>query len=835
MSTLIRLPARDAEKPVTVPLAAREVYGNLVFSDRWVTAWHKAAPVQWPFRPDKDRQDWMLAAAAQYATLVGHRVIERVTSRPYPITDWARSLNERTPQPAVPGDGDTWSDFLERRQLAMYDAELAEKEVYIGVRFIRRAAADVFAEMFRRGRPVERDRVAREADRIAALLRGGALNARPLTGSETEWLLHRSVSLGLPVPYDRDTAGTEHWVDDDLAAITDGVYYEATRFGRSVKVTSRRADRVVSRYVSVASLGQMTRAYAPELSRAEWLHALDMLPFPVERVSTFDVVGPDDSRKHVKNTLLAIRDQQKHYRDHDFDVPDDLARRADLARRIDSELTDNKPATAVRLVGFHRIAVAGDTEEETMTRMRAVTDKYRNRIAVHIPPSQLPYLREFIPGEPLGPATHLRRMNALFYAAGAPTASGSVGDRVGDVVGILDGSVRQPVMFDPWLGPEHLDSPGMYPVVGTLGAGKSTLIGKMVNSALYRGVRTVVFDPSVTFAGLAQMRRWAGSARVLDLRDPRTPDGILNPFALVPHPNPDDYTDEGAYTTDVKLARAERFQLVLDVCQRLIPPQYRQHQDTDRLLRDAVRSVDAVPAASLWDVVKYLNTSEDAQGPTIGRVLSDVYEMTSEGRLFFPAANQTVTLGDTLLTVLTIGGLQLPPPGADENTWSPAERVAVPVLALATGFASRLVYSGERATRKLLVLDEMHVLGQWTSGRAMFNRLSRDSRKYNVAVLAAGQNPRDALDLDVQNLIGGAFVGRVNDVQTAAEALRLLQIPTGVGYEQTVRELSPVAYRDQYRQFLMLDVYGRVGIIQVTFDDDPELLAALNTRPGGST
>lgn len=833
MTSLLRLPGREHDTPPVVPLTAREVFGNLIFSGRWVTAWFKATPVQWPFRPDADRKQWMLDAAAQYANLVGYRVTERVTSRPYEIADWAQNLDGRTPNPTVLPGGDSWPEYLRRRQLAMRGMEMAQKEVYIGVRFARRGPAEVLRELFQKGSAGERDNVAREADLIAGLLRGGALNARPLTGPETEWLLHRSLSLGLPVPYDRDSTGTQHWLDDDLACVTDGVFYEDTRFGRTIKVTSRRADRLITRHVAVAALGQMTGVEVPEVGRSEWLHALDGLPFPHERVSTFDVVGPDITRKHVRRTLLAIRDQQHHYRQHELDAPDDLIANAAHARRIDSQLTTGQPAERVRLVGYHRVAVWGGDEEEAMARFRALKDRFRNRIAVHLPPNQRALLREFVPGEPLKSTTYQRRYNAMFHAAGAGLADGGLGDGFGDWIGTLDGSVRTPVPFDPWLPPEVLDSSGMYQIAGTPGAGKSALMGRIIDSALRRGVRTVLFDPSVTFAGMAQMDRWAPHSRVIDLHD--APAGILNPFTIVPLPEPGDYAASDnpalAYEQAEKRARAERFQLVLDVTQKLVPPSYRKLDGADIVLRNAVRSCESRDA-SLWDVVVHMEEHGGDVGKIIGRIIRDVNDMTVEGSLFFPRPDSERLPLDALFTVITIGGLTLPPKDSDEEQWSPAERVAVPLIGLATGLASRLVYVGDRRRRKLLILDESYVLSDWGSGRALFRRLARDSRKWNVAVFAAGQQPKDALDMSAENLIAGAFVGRIEDEAPAADALRLLGVEQGIGYEDVVRSLSPKSAVNAYREFLFRDPYGRVGKMQVTFDDDPDLLAALNTRPG---
>ena len=80
----------------------------------------------------------------------------------------------------------------------------------------------------------------------------------------------------------------------------------------------------------------------------------------------------------------------------------------------------------------------------------------------------------------------------------------------------------------------------------------------------------------------------------------------------------------------------------------------------------------------------------------------------------------------------------------------------------------------------------------WRSGRSFLVRLARDSRKWNLAALVASQNPKDILGLDVQNLVSTVFVGRIaEDSEIAAEALRLLRVPTDVGYEADPRLAVP--------------------------------------------
>jgi DNA helicase HerA-like ATPase len=128
----------------------------------------------------------------------------------------------------------------------------------------------------------------------------------------------------------------------------------------------------------------------------------------------------------------------------------------------------------------------------------------------------------------------------------------------------------------------------------------------------------------------------------------------------------------------------------------------------------------------------------------------------------------------------------------------------------------------------------------WRSGRSFLVRLARDSRKWNLAALVASQNPKDILGLDVQNLVSTVFVGRIaEDPEVAAEALRMLRVPTDVGYEATLAALSQVdsssSDRLGFREFVMRDVDGRVQKIRVDLSYVTDLLRYLDTTPGAAT
>ena len=216
-------------------------------------------------------------------------------------------------------------------------------------------------------------------------------------------------------------------------------------------------------------------------------------------------------------------------------------------------------------------------------------------------------------------------------------------------------------------------------------------------------------------------------------------------------------------------------------------------------------------------------------------VLTDTAEMPL-AMLFFGSPEPGLLGADAALTVITMAGLRLPDLKIEREYWSAEESLALPMLHTAHRLAVRRAYGGDMGRRKLVGLDEAHFMEGWRSGRSFLVRLARDSRKWNLAALVASQNPKDFLGLDVQNLVSTVFVGRIaEDSEIAAEALRLLRVPTGVGYEQTLASLSQVdtssSSRLGFREFVMRDVDGRVQKMRADVSYVPELLRYLDTTP----
>jgi hypothetical protein len=384
-------------------------------------------------------------------------------------------------------------------------------------------------------------------------------------------------------------------------------------------------------------------------------------------------------------------------------------------------------------------------------------------------------------------------------------------------------------MFDTHYATEVRETSGLVPVVGGLGAGKSVLLGLVTYEAVRRGIPAVVLDPSGPLARLTELPELAEHSEHLDLTAAES--GTLNPFEVVAAPLRSAYATEDAFEEAQVLAAQDRKLLAMDVIKMLLPASVDALPQTSLVVSDAVRTTRGERAASLWDVVEHLERQDQAHGRVVANYLRDMAELPLS-RLFFPRADPGATRLSSTLTVLTMPGLVLPPRSVPRDHWSTSEQLAVPLLHLASWYATRAVYGREMQSRKLVALDETHFLGEWSAGRALFTRLGRDSRKWNTCVLASSQNPSDVLGMDVANFMSAAFVGRIEDEDAAKDGLRMLRVPTGVGYERALATLSSGRGHAAMREFVMRDVDGHVDRLCIDLTANPQLLEVLNTTAG---
>lgn len=823
----------------TPKLALTGVDGHLTYTRRSVTAWYMLPTVGWAFRGDAEREVLLTAMAAQFAGLAGHRLHLRRTTRPFDATGWGRDLAQDLQRRGItplPG----WSEQVGAAVNGLRRAGHSEGHTMLGVTFTRGRFAEGISNgaralLHRRGGDDERADIGQRVAKFDSALAAHGLGARPATAEEVLWLLYRSVGIGLTPPTDllptRFEAG-------DILALTERVRRYRHRYGSTTCLVDPITEDET--HVAVLAVGRMEEMDVPRL-HDPWQYLIHRLPFPVEVSSRVAVLPPEVTSPKILLQLQKITHQRQEYTKHEMPAPAHLERAEARAAQIRDDIDTGQPETATQAWGTHLFAVTGSTRRECLQRAEDLRREFYQaaRIEICHPGDQSRLLDEFVPGQPDANVGYYRRMPAKLLAAGMPHAAAPVGDGRGDWIGYT-ATGGQPVMLDLHYPMERPNGrSGVVAVVAEPGAGKSTLVGALAYLNARRGVQVTLLDPSGPLARLADMPELRAHARVLNLRSAQP--GILAPYALVPAPTratcqPGPDGDE-EYRQAVGMARAERRAFATDVCSMLLPAALLRDTATVTALRNAVRAVPAEPTSTLDDVVAVLEAAGDGgdvAAKNAANLLTDQRE--TQAALFFGRPSAGTVDSTAPLMVITMAGLELPDMDVEREYWSLSEQIGLATLHAANRLAVRRCYAaGDMNSRKMVALDEAHFLAALPSGRNLLVRMARDSRKWNLAGLLVSQNPQDIFDINSQigNLVSLALVGRITkDPAVAAEALRVLNLPTGVGYEETLASLSPDGA--PFREFLLRDADGRTARVWVDFSHLPGLMTALNTTPGGA-
>ncbi|MEV0681100.1 ATP-binding protein [Actinosynnema sp. NPDC050436] len=851
-----RLPGEQAVPSYTPSIAARSIDGHLLRTGQEVYAWYKLAPQRWSFRSDSQRQDLIAAIAGQYAELQGRWMHLRVTTRPYPIRMWAEAHvhNAVRRLPDTPGTL-SFDDYMVGEQQQLMGRSMAEKEVYLGVQVQTRnmmdraveRAAPVLRKVFPDAVDAELVAIESEVDHLDQVIGSAGLEGRPVTAEEMSWLMHRSCSLGLPAPRNLPAVPGAPWEPEDLASFTDAADFHQEPYSPTVTVRGRTGSNAgIKRHVAVLTVGLMHGLQIPEVDDP-WVQRSDRLPAAVEWSARIYVRRPEEVSGELTRQMNKVRSQVRHYTDeHELEPPQSLARQASRVLEIDDEMTSGFTALGTRVRSWWRLAVSGPTEREALRLAQALLDLYKPKVAIEHPEAQYAIAREFIPGEPLSSSAYLRRGSVLWAASSVPTATAEVGDRRGILLGETVTATRRPVAWDPWMAQELRDASGLSAMVAGLGAGKSFLGGGIVYKTLRSGAHWTLLDPSGPLAALCELPELKPYARPINLLNAQP--GILNPYRVVAEPQLDHFLDEEdaerAWRRERALAAATRRRLVLDVLTGLLPFEVARLPQTRIVLLRAVRTVGGRPDAHPGQVFEALRRDASEHHEHAVVVADFLDEMRERMSLLIPEqdADPYNEQRDDRLTVLTMAGLNLPKDGVGREHWTDAEALGVEMLNLAAWLTQRSIYERPKDLRKGVWIDEAFFLSEVPTGRVLMNRFARDSRKWNVRVLLSSQIPADFLKIQgFVTLLDSVFVGRLDDDQAQADALRLLKVPVGAGYEQVVASLGrrPGGVRNNTerdrapRQFIFGDGAGGVERIRIDFSGPhlEHLRNSLDTTP----
>jgi hypothetical protein len=837
-------------KPARVPtsgLQLTDIVGNLtVTRNGVVTAWFVAAPMRWSFRTNADCNALIAGHAQRLAELIGRRIHLRITHRPYPVARWAAALHNSVIDPLP-----TWSKYLADEQQKVARLPLDDKVVYYGVEIGRISSLGLAVQKLVKNSVDNRlASLQREISDVALIMAGPGMNAAPAGAADMDWLMTRSLGLGLPAPLHTRPTPTDVWNASDLSEWTDDIEWASpSPYSPHITVAGARNGSRVSRYVSVLTMGRMDLPRIPEDGFGPWLQRLDQLPFSYEVSATIEIRDSTEAGNEILKQLDSVRYQVKHHREHGVESPLSLQRQSAAGQLIEDDIRSGSTGLSTRTRCWVRIAISARDQDVLHDRVKKVKDKYNPYILIEQPKGQYAMAREFIPGEPLSSQAYVRRMPVRTLGGSLPAVSANVGDREGFNLGYTSGTARRPVMWHPWRAQELRESSGLTPIVGTLGSGKTALAGATIYHSAQMGVPWVVLDPSGPVGRMCQMPELRPYSKAIDLMSSEP--GSLNPYRLVPDPNPTHYTPETyrhhpdpaaaaaqAYQQEMQRAAGHRRTLALDVLLALLRPEIAGTPQTHLVMTKASQAADTSVNGSPHDIIAALRKtggSHHEHATDIADLLQSASELP-QGQLIFPAANggdDSYQTRHWRLVVLSLKGLSLPDSTTRREEWSEEERLSMPMLYLAGWYAQRSIYARDLHERKGLVLDEAHEIQRVSSGRELLRKTGRDSRKHNVRSLISTQDAQDVIQAGVENWVDSCFVGRTVGRDAQRAALKLLNVDPGQGYEEMLAGLSAHAHDAQERrgdrEFVMSDGAGDIERITVPLRHRPELLRALDT------
>lgn len=812
-------------------LSAKHIWKNVIVQGDGTYAWFLLGDQRWQFLSPADRATILSNTAMRWSELVGHRLRIRGLSHPIPHSAWARGLDNASPDrlPDVEG-AESWGDYLVAGQQQIIQARLEDPATYVGVRITTRKLSerDLFRVLDRDlvGLPTSLAVFRQKLESITEVMARSGFNATPVSTRGMGWLMHASVGVGAPVSENSLAAtGNEGWSEHDMTAFSAPVRAYAKPLSGTVEFHTSRDATVLTHHAAFLSVSRFNPRDTDSPAHAPWMAFSQRLPFPVEWSATFEVVRGADLEAATSFVRVRAESIFKHYReDHDETPPIETESAIAEARQAEHEVTNGTADVATRLIGPIRVAVFGPTSDQALARARDLISAYaanEQRIELtHSPSGQYALYREFIPGEEGAVnAWNVRVLPARFMATAVPNASTRLGDGEGPYLAQVVGGSRRAVNYDPQWGPRNNKS-GLCLLVGKQGTGKTTTAGVILEPSTRRGHRCIANDPTGQMRLLADLPHLRGKVRHTDLSSAALA-GALNPFRLIPVPQRRHYPNEKAHQSAVKEAHADRRELFIDAATMLLPNQMPGYVAA---IEDAVRSVPGDYGQNPWQVVSALDDMGEI-GKQVASFLRTAADLKG-GILIFPENHADQDhyddVEDAVLNIITSPGIIAPQPGSDRSSWTRNERMAVPVLHLQAAYAARAMYADMEP--KSIFSDELGVTGSFF--RNFVIRGSRESRRRNTWFGMATQNPGGFLDItdEIETLIGSAFVGEVEGDNATANALKLLGVPRGHGYEHVLGTLTS-------GEFLMRDYEKRVDRIRVDIGYRPQVAAALDTTP----
>ena len=528
--------------------------------------------------------------------------------------------------------------------------------------------------------------------------------------------------------------------------------------------------------------------------------------FPVDTSMNVEIVGNRKALSTVRNKKKELKDLDNHAYQSGSETSSNVVDALDSVDELETDLDQSKESM-YKL--SYVIRVSAPDLDELKRRCDEVKDFYDDLNVKLVRPAgdMLGLHSEFLPASKRYINDYVQYVKSDFLAGLGFGATQQLGENTGIYIGYSVDTGRN-VYLQPSLASQGIKGTVTNALasafVGSLGGGKSFCNNLIVYYSVLFGGQAVILDPKSERGNWKEtLPEIAHEINIVNLTSDKENAGLLDPFVIM---------------KNVKDAES----LAIDILTFLTGISSRDGEKFP-VLRKAVRAVTQSDQRGLLHVIDELRREDTAIARNIADHIDSFTDYDFAHLLFSDGSVQNAISLDNQLNIIQVADLVLPDKDTTFEEYTTIELLSVAMLIVISTFALDFIHS-DRSIFKIVDLDEAWAFLNVAQGEILSNKLVRAGRAMQAGVYFVTQSSGDVSKESLKNNIGLKFAFRSTDINEIKQTLEFFGIDKDdENNQKRLRDL-------ENGQWLLQDLYGRVGVVQIhpVFE---ELLHAFDTRP----